>query len=325
MRALTWKNYILKKRSWVGLIFESLFGLVYALVLYQAPSDTKIAGKIKLSAFDFMSKPMISVGLCMFPIYQIMYDKSQTRGWIRHLVTQNVNPFAYYLSYYLGQVPEIIFYLAIMVGCKVSQGNLPFGETLIVLASTLSHLLLTLTLCILCQSLLCSRPHHTSLTFFYCSIVLIMITDPLAVLLSDTFVGSYAELVTLSAFFLTLLTILLVCIYLKHRDFFTTRSRSEDMATLETEDTLLEVRNLNMTLGGKDQVLSRLDMTIKEREIMGLLGANGAGKTTLIKVLLGEVGKVPQGSEVYMKGRKGEVISIKRDLKQVRQNIRFCT
>jgi ABC-type multidrug transport system ATPase subunit len=110
-----------------------------------------------------------------------------------------------------------------------------------------------------------------------------------------------------------------------HRDFFTTRSRSEDMATLETEDTLLEVRNLNMTLGGKDQVLSRLDMTIKEREIMGLLGANGAGKTTLIKVLLGEVGKVPQGSEVYMKGPKGEVISIKRDLKQVRQNIRFCT
>jgi hypothetical protein len=272
-----------------------------------------------------MSKPMISVGLCMFPIYQIMYDKSQTRGWIRHLVTQNVNPYAYYLSYYLGQVPEIILYLAIMVGCKVSQGNLPFGETLIVLASTISHLLLTLTLCILCQSLLCSRPHHTSLTFFYCSIVLIMITDPLAVLLSDTFVGSYAELVTLSAFFLTLLTILLVCIYLKHRDFFTTSSRSEDMATLETEHTLLEVRNLNMTLGGKDQVLSRLDMTIKEREIMGLLGANGAGKTTLIKVLLGEVGKVPQGSEVYMKGPKGEVISIKRDLKQVRQNIRFCT
>ena len=261
----------------------------------------------------------------MFPIYQIMYDKSQTRGWIRHLVTQNVNPYAYYLSYYLGQVPEIILYLAIMVRCKVSQGNLPFGETLIVLASTLCHLLLTLTLCILCQSLLCSRPHHTSLTFFYCSIVLIMITDPLAVLLSDTFVGSYAELVTLSAFFLTLLTILLVSIYLKHRDFFTTSSRSEDMATLETEDTLLEVRNLNMTLGGKDQVLSRLDMTIKEREIMGLLGANGAGKTTLIKVLLGEVGKVPQGSEVYMKGPKGEVISIKRDLKQVRQNIRFCT
>jgi zinc transport system ATP-binding protein len=58
---------------------------------------------------------------------------------------------------------------------------------------------------------------------------------------------------------------------------------------LETEDTLLEIRNLNVTLG-KDKVLSQLDMTIKEREIMGLLGANGAGKTTLIKVILGEIG-----------------------------------
>lgn len=44
-----------------------------------------------------------------------------------------------------------------------------------------------------------------------------------------------------------------------------------------------------MTLG-KDKVLSQLDMTIKEREVMGLLGANGAGKTTLIKVILGEIG-----------------------------------
>jgi hypothetical protein len=315
LRALTWKNFILKKRSWPGLIFECLFGLVYILVSYQAPADTKEAGKIKLSAFDFMSKPMISVGLCMFPIYQIMYDKSQTRGWIRHLVTQNVNPYAYYLSYYLGQLPEISTYLAIMVGCKLSKGDLPPGGTLLVLASTLSRLLLTLTLCILCQSLLCSRPHHTSLTFFYCSIVLLMITDPLSVALSDTLLGPYAELVTLSTFLLALLTILLVAVYLKHRDFFTSSvSRLEEDIALEMEDTLVEVRNLNLTMG-KDRVLSRLDMAIKEGEIMGLLGANGAGKTTLIKVLLGEVGKVPAGSEVYMKGPKGEVISIKRDLK----------
>ena len=261
----------------------------------------------------------------MFPIYQIMYDKSQTRGWIRHLVTQNVNPYAYYLSYYLGQLPEICTYLAIVVGCKVSKGGLPPGGTLIVLASTLARLLLTLTLCILCQSLLCSRPHHTSLTFFYSSIVLLMLTDPLSVALSDTLLGPYAELVTLSAFLLALLMTLLLAIYLKHGDFFTSSSsRSEEHGALETEDTLLEVRNLSVTMG-KDRVLSRLDMEIKEGEIMGLLGANGAGKTTLIRVLLGEVGEVHAGSEVYMKGPKGEVISIKRDLKKVRQNIRFCT
>ena len=34
LRALTWKNFILKKRSWLGIIFESLFGLVYTLVSY---------------------------------------------------------------------------------------------------------------------------------------------------------------------------------------------------------------------------------------------------------------------------------------------------
>ena len=76
---------------------------------------------------------------------------------------------------------------------------------------------------------------------------------------------------------------------------------------------------------GKDQVLSSLDMTIKEREIMGLLGANGAGKTTLIKVLLGEIQTgVSLGSQVYMRNQRGEVISIKENLKMVRQSIRFC-
>jgi ribosome-dependent ATPase len=151
-----------------------------------------------------------------------------------------------------------------------------------------------------------------------------MITDPLAVALTYTRLGgSYAELATLTTFFLALFTLLLVCIYLKHKDFFTASSRSEK-TKLETEDTLLEVRKLSLSMGG-DQVLYSLDMTIKEGEIMGLLGANGAGKTTLIKVLLGEVGTVPVGSEVYMKNPKGEVISIKRNLKQVRQNIRFCT
>jgi ABC-type multidrug transport system ATPase subunit len=56
-------------------------------------------------------------------------------------------------------------------------------------------------------------------------------------------------------------------------------------------------------------------MNIKEREIMCLLGANGAGKTSLIKVILGMIGPVSQGSEIYMKNSKGDVLSIKRDLK----------
>jgi hypothetical protein len=82
-----------------------------------------------------------------------------------------------------------------------------------------------------------------------------MITDPLSVALSDTPLGPYAELVTLSAFLLALLTTLLVAIYLKHGDFFTSSiRRSEEQVALETEDTLLEVRNLSVTMG-KDRVL----------------------------------------------------------------------
>ena len=112
-----------------------------------------------------------------------------------------------------------------MVVCKQSKELFPLTGTLIVLGSTLFHLLLTLTLCILCQSLLCSRPHHTSLNFFYCTIVLIMITDPLAVTLStNTFLGDYAELVTLSAFFFALFSTLLLCIYFKHKDYFSSTS-----------------------------------------------------------------------------------------------------
>jgi hypothetical protein len=40
LRALTWKNFILKKRSWPGLIFECLFGLVYILVSSKELSVT---------------------------------------------------------------------------------------------------------------------------------------------------------------------------------------------------------------------------------------------------------------------------------------------
>jgi ABC-type multidrug transport system ATPase subunit len=106
----------------------------------------------------------------------------------------------------------------------------------------------------------------------------------------------------------------MVCIYFKHKDFFTSSNNRSEQITLATEDTILEIRNLNMSFG-KDQVLSSLDMNIKEREIMCLLGANGAGKTSLIKVILGMIGPVSQGSEIYMKNSKGDVLSIKRDLK----------
>lgn len=49
---------------------------------------------------------------------------------------------------------------------------------------------------------------------------------------------------------------------------------------------VLEIKGLSKSLSGK-QVLKNIDLTLKQGEIFGFLGANGAGKTTLIKTMLG--------------------------------------
>lgn len=49
---------------------------------------------------------------------------------------------------------------------------------------------------------------------------------------------------------------------------------------------IIEVSGLNKSYG-KNQVLSNINFTIAEGQIIGLLGPNGCGKTTLIKILNG--------------------------------------
>ena len=48
------------------------------------------------------------------------------------------------------------------------------------------------------------------------------------------------------------------------------------------------MRDLSYSLG-TEVVIYKLSMSVKENEIMGLLGGNGSGKTTLINVLLGNI------------------------------------
>ena len=53
-----------------------------------------------------------------------------------------------------------------------------------------------------------------------------------------------------------------------------------------SDKTMIEVRGLTMRFGGLT-ALDSLDMTIREGEILGLLGPNGSGKTTFFNVLTG--------------------------------------
>lgn len=58
---------------------------------------------------------------------------------------------------------------------------------------------------------------------------------------------------------------------------------------------------------GRVQALKDVNLTIRNNEIVGLLGDNGAGKSTLIKVLSGAVPKT--SGEIWIKGRQVEITS----------------
>ena len=54
---------------------------------------------------------------------------------------------------------------------------------------------------------------------------------------------------------------------------------------------------------GNTRILSGLSVSIKENEIMGLLGLNGSGKTAFINVLIGknDLNSLCDGSEVLLR------------------------
>jgi simple sugar transport system ATP-binding protein len=58
---------------------------------------------------------------------------------------------------------------------------------------------------------------------------------------------------------------------------------------------------------GRVQALRDVTFTVREREIVGLLGDNGAGKSTLIKILSGA--EQASAGEIYIRGRKVEMRS----------------
>lgn len=64
-------------------------------------------------------------------------------------------------------------------------------------------------------------------------------------------------------------------------------------------DTVLEVRNLSKRFPGV-QALDKVNLKVKEHEIVGLVGENGAGKSTLLKILIGAY--QPDEGEVLVRG-----------------------
>lgn len=71
--------------------------------------------------------------------------------------------------------------------------------------------------------------------------------------------------------------------------------------TASTNDPLLEIRQLSVSYGPVPAV-KRLDLTVREGEIVALIGANGAGKTSTLRCISGIV--KPKGGHIRYAGRE---------------------
>ena len=55
-------------------------------------------------------------------------------------------------------------------------------------------------------------------------------------------------------------------------------------------EAMLEVKGLH-AFYGESHILHGVDLTVREGEVVTLMGRNGAGRTTILRAILGIVGK----------------------------------
>jgi len=74
---------------------------------------------------------------------------------------------------------------------------------------------------------------------------------------------------------------------------------------------ILEMANISFNYPGSARIVNALSCTVREREIIGLLGANGSGKSTILKIASG-----------MLRPSQGEVILWNKPLKSYRNRDR---
>ena len=84
----------------------------------------------------------------------------------------------------------------------------------------------------------------------------------------------------------------------------------------------LQIKQLNKTYGTR-QVVSNIDLTMEEGEVLSLLGPSGCGKTTILRMIAGLVkpdsGLIRVGERVLFDGKR-EMLVEERDLGMVFQD-----
>ncbi len=73
--------------------------------------------------------------------------------------------------------------------------------------------------------------------------------------------------------------------------------KKEQIASLDTKNSILQVNNLTKTFGGLTAV-NDVSFSLAEGSITGLIGPNGAGKTTIFNLITG-VYKATSGNIMF--------------------------